>query len=162
MTLIELLITVVITGLILAPIAASLFLGLRTTDGTLLRLHESHDRQLLSTYFPRDVLSAESEPDTQAGCSPPSYPNKLRLEWSERIGVTNTYVAAYQTAPEGADWKLNRHFCINGVLTESVTVAHRLKDSNAAIFTSVDESVTLTLTDTSDRQYSLTASRRIS
>ncbi len=162
MTLIELLIAIVITGLILAPIAASLFLGLRATDGTILRLNESHDRQLLSTYFPRDILSADSAPDTNAGCSPPLHSNKLRVEWDEKIGATtDTYVSAYQIVPEGTEWVLNRHLCINGTLTETVTVAHQLKDSNSATFTSAGETVTLTLTDTSDREYSLTGSRRI-
>jgi prepilin-type N-terminal cleavage/methylation domain-containing protein len=59
-TLVELIITVAITGLLMSAIAGALIVGLKTTDATSARMSESHDAQVTSAYLANDVQSASS------------------------------------------------------------------------------------------------------
>lgn len=55
MTLTEMLITVVILGLIMVPLANAMIGFIRLTDDTTQRLNESHDIQTAAAYFAQDV-----------------------------------------------------------------------------------------------------------
>lgn len=54
-TLIEVLVSIVILGIIIAPLSAGLIAFLRNTDDTTARLSESHDMQISAAYFAKDV-----------------------------------------------------------------------------------------------------------
>jgi type II secretory pathway pseudopilin PulG len=58
-TIVELVVGIVVTGIILGSIAAALIVVMRTTDGTVSRLNESHDVQIGSAYLAQDVQSAD-------------------------------------------------------------------------------------------------------
>ena len=60
LTLIELLIGIVLTGVITSAMFGALFLGLHTIDKTNDRIEGSNDTQLIASYFTSDVASAES------------------------------------------------------------------------------------------------------
>ena len=57
LTLIELLITITILGIIAAPLSAALIIYFQHTDDTTSRLSLSHDAQIASSYFTQDVQS---------------------------------------------------------------------------------------------------------
>jgi prepilin-type N-terminal cleavage/methylation domain-containing protein len=57
LTLIELLITITILGIIAAPLSAALITYFQHTDDTTSRLSLSHDAQIASSYFTQDVQS---------------------------------------------------------------------------------------------------------
>lgn len=56
-TLVELLITVVIMGIISLSLGSAFTSFLQNTDTTIRRLYESHDAQISATYFAQDVAS---------------------------------------------------------------------------------------------------------
>jgi prepilin-type N-terminal cleavage/methylation domain-containing protein len=62
-TLIELLITVALMGIVMVALASALFVGFRTTQDTNTSLDQSNAEQLVSLYLTRDVQGA----DTVAG-----------------------------------------------------------------------------------------------
>jgi prepilin-type N-terminal cleavage/methylation domain-containing protein len=66
LTLIEILISVVILGIIMGAIANALIVGFRTTDETTQRFSESHDAQIASATLAKDIQSAVSIADTSA------------------------------------------------------------------------------------------------
>lgn len=60
MTLIELLISISVLGIIIGPITISMMLGLLSTNGTKERISDSAGAQLLSAYFVTDVESSKT------------------------------------------------------------------------------------------------------
>ena len=54
-TLVELLVTIVVLGILVAPLSAVVISYLKNTDATTARLSESHDAQLATSYFAQDV-----------------------------------------------------------------------------------------------------------
>lgn len=57
LTLVEMLVTIAILGIIIVPLANALIGFVRNTDDTTRRLSESHDAQIMVAYFARDVQS---------------------------------------------------------------------------------------------------------
>lgn len=57
-TLIELLVTVVVIGIAIAPITASIFLGIRTEGDVQARLSQNNGAHLLNSYFGPDAQNA--------------------------------------------------------------------------------------------------------
>lgn len=104
-TLIELLLVVVITGVVAVPFGGVVLSILRNTDDTTSRLSESHDVQIASAYFARDVSavgvrdwsdsagsypllqSVELDPTAAGGrypCGAASLPSAVvRLAWDD-------------------------------------------------------------------------------
>ncbi len=60
MTLVELLITIVILGVVIAPLTMSMYLGLTTAKAARQTVTDSTGAQLLTAYFPKDVQSSDS------------------------------------------------------------------------------------------------------
>lgn len=58
LTLIEMLVTIAILGIIILPLSNALIGVIRNTDDTTRRLSESHDAQIMVAYFAQDVQSA--------------------------------------------------------------------------------------------------------
>jgi prepilin-type N-terminal cleavage/methylation domain-containing protein len=68
-TLPELLLSIVILGVIAGPIAASMIVGLRSTDASAQRVGEANGAQLLSTWFEPDTLNADTVTVDDVDCS---------------------------------------------------------------------------------------------
>lgn len=68
-TLVEVLITVTILGIIGSAVTASMIIGLRTTDATINRLVDSQDAQLAAAFFGTDVQEAD-EVNTETCVNP--------------------------------------------------------------------------------------------
>ena len=153
-TLVELLMAIVLSGIILAPLAAGVLVGLRTTEETSNRLSGSNDAQLLAAWLTPDLQSTGNQagdvvvaPAANTECSGVS--NLLRLRWRETPGATTTtYVAAYAIVA-GADgrWFLTRFFCVNGGAATTHVVGRNLASSTAATVATAGQKVTMTVTE---------------
>lgn len=167
-TLVELLITIVITGVIVGVISTAMIVGLHADASTRTRLAESHDAQLVSVYLPPDLQSTSGDvvaaPATNTECS--GGPNFLRLKWTEQLttgGATTTYVAAYRIAqdPTSGEWQLVRYSCTNGGAATTIVVAHNLKadctDPDCTVVLSGTQ-VKMRLTEASTDGYTYTIS----
>jgi prepilin-type N-terminal cleavage/methylation domain-containing protein len=124
-TLPELLITVVITSVIVLCLSSAFVVAAKTTVAANIRLQESHDAQLLTTYFPADAASAnqvETNPAAIIGskCPVPGDPVVL-FTWTES-GVRRD---AFYGRPAGA-LQLVRQYCENNVQISRVTVVKTL------------------------------------
>lgn len=62
-TLVELVITISITGIIMGAVATALIAGFRITDETNARIAHSHDRHIVAAYFANDVQGAAAPTD---------------------------------------------------------------------------------------------------
>src|SRR2546423_15487612 len=102
-TLIELLIAIVVSGLILGAVTTGFLVTMAGSRNVHDRFVESHDAQLLSTYFPSDVQSANptliDDPDVPE-CGSTSGNHVIRLLWTESDGTSKTvFSASYRTSP---------------------------------------------------------------
>lgn len=93
MTLIELLMSVAILGLIIGPVAASLMLSFMTSRGTREMINDSASAQLLASYAPTDIQSARYifvPPYSPApGVTCGEGEAVLRLEWDDADPATS-------------------------------------------------------------------------
>lgn len=121
-TLIELLVVVAVLPLVVGAIAVGMISTFQNGDTTKTRLSDSHDAQITSTYFVRDVESAQFvSTSTTPLCG--SDPQLLGLSWSSltSAGAVLTNNASYSIAPTTNT--LVRTYCGNGAPTTSV-LAH--------------------------------------
>ena len=152
-TLIELVITVAIMGIVSAALLGIVFQYAKTTGDTSARLNESTDEQFVSTYWQNDVSSlgrrslavatATFSTDQSVfvgsagpgGCGSATGPVAVAFAWSEfAVGATapadpwasTPQQVAYVTVPSGGRLLLQRVRCKNGVAGAPQTVAHNL------------------------------------
>ncbi|HWC33724.1 MAG TPA: prepilin-type N-terminal cleavage/methylation domain-containing protein [Mycobacteriales bacterium] len=112
-TLVELLIVVTILPLIVGAITAGFITTLNNRDTTTARLMDSHDAQITSTYFVRDVKSAQYVATSGTTvCGTASY--LVGLSWSaaNSSGTVITYYVAYTL--DAAHSTVNRISCQSG------------------------------------------------
>jgi prepilin-type N-terminal cleavage/methylation domain-containing protein len=140
-TLVELLISIVVIGIIMSTIAASLMFVLRTSNTASNRIDDSRGAQGLATYFTADAQStAHTTPivagvdqgfDTAAniwGCGailpPAPSANVVSLAWVDGGGKSRR---AYRYEQRSGDWVLVRYSCVNGgTPTQALVVARGL------------------------------------
>ncbi|MCA1710635.1 MAG: prepilin-type N-terminal cleavage/methylation domain-containing protein [Actinobacteria bacterium] len=180
-TLVEMLVAIIITGVVMAPLGTAIVVGLRTTDATNTRLAESHDAQFLGEYLVPDLQSAaQVEPaPTTTVCSSDGTGGVLRLRWSDPASTTMSVpvVVTYVVQTVGTERQLHRILCTGAtpVLGSDVVVAHALSASGptvacasaAGATTSCSSPttpalVTVTATAASGYSYAVTGSRRTS
>lgn len=149
-TLTEVLVTVVILSVIILPLGNALIGLIRLTDGTSRRLDESHDIQLLTSYFTNDVQSVGARdwtaypyPLTQSVelAAPPTggrYPcgtaatpaAVLRLAWDDPTGggpVPQVVRVAYVVQTVAGARQLHRLTCVGSATpTSDLVVVHNL------------------------------------
>jgi prepilin-type N-terminal cleavage/methylation domain-containing protein len=177
-TLIELIISVVITSFITLVIASCIIVGLKTTDATAARLAESHDAQMLSTYLVADVQSASESgvntaAGTSSGCGPAgdegsytSDSNVLRFSWTQTEPAPAVdYTASYRLAKNSStgEWQLRRNACKDGAAATSTVVARQLADPSTSppvVDISHLPAISLTLTEPSGYKFTVEAIRR--
>jgi prepilin-type N-terminal cleavage/methylation domain-containing protein len=121
LTLPELLISMVILTVIIGPLSGALIVYMRNSEATVIRMSESQDVQLLTTYFAGDVQSLgirapnlsllrsvgnSSYPCTTTGTS------VLLLAWDEFNGNTKTTIRVnYVVRVVGTERRLVRVIC---------------------------------------------------
>jgi len=158
-TLVELLISVVILGIIAAPLAGVVLGYLKNADATSARLSESHDVQIAAAYFAQDVeslgvrdysdtttfdhplvQSAETDVAADGGtypCGPAGTPAAVvRLAWDDWDGVPSSSgtPTLVRTAYVVQGTELHRLVCRgSSAVTADVVLAHNLVSPFAAV-----------------------------
>jgi len=136
MTLVELLITVTILGIIMTSLSAAMIVILRSERPIKDHLSESKDITFLQAWIPNDLASASSrniDPLFQPS-SRTTLPgtNVLTLDRADisTSGVTTNYVVSYRYVLVGDEWQLQRYEIRNvGLAAQTIAkvgVAHQL------------------------------------
>lgn len=152
-TLIEMVISVAILGIVSAALLGIVLQYLQTVTDTSARLNESTDQQFVSTYWQNDVSSlgrrnlnvASGSFTTEQsvfvgmagpdGCGSSAGSVVVAFAWNEfPVGVSapadpwsfTPHGVAYVTEPQGTRLLLQRIRCRNGVSSSPRTIAHNL------------------------------------
>jgi Tfp pilus assembly protein PilV len=172
-SLIELLIAISITTIIMAPIASSIFVGLRTTGATQNRVQESVGANLLSSYLTPDVqnaVTAATNTTEVAGTCPAPLQN-VALLLTTQPGISS--ISYYQGT--GANARvLYRRVCTSGAVSSTSAISRSLAPTTGVSFACTPapcgtnwQSVAATLSqqvapfDTSPYVATVTAARRV-
>ena len=136
MTLVELLMTVTILGIIMTSLSAAMIVILRTERPIKDHLSESKDITFLQAWIPNDLASATSrniEPLFQPSATTDLLgTNVLTLNRADisASGMTSNFVVSYRYVQSGDEWQLRRYEIRNvGLTNQTVTqvgVAHQL------------------------------------
>ena len=128
-TLVELLITSIIVGIVTFAVGTALLIGIKTTFETGERLGQSNSSQLLGQYLLPDIASAapggvNTSPGAPFGCSgpAPAGPSVLALTWTNEFTGSATRAVYRYEAPD-----LLRYTCTPGGSPSRTTVARELK-----------------------------------
>jgi prepilin-type N-terminal cleavage/methylation domain-containing protein len=132
MTLVEVVITVALLGIVIGPIALSMVFGLAHSSGTRDRIVDSASAQLASSYLPGDIQSADTVATSGTGC--PSSLNvatdtvRLLLGWDRpRQGPTvNTNVVYFTRQTLDGPLELHRAQCTDGEAETTTLVVQHL------------------------------------
>ena len=136
MTLVELLITVTILGIIMTSLSAAMIVILRTERPIKDHLSESKDITFLQAWIPNDLASASSrnidplhQPSPRTTLPGTNVLTLNRADISTSY-VTTNYVVSYRYVQVGEEWQLQRYEIRNvGLTTQTLTkvgVAHQL------------------------------------
>lgn len=144
-TLIELMATIAIIGVIAAALTGVVLSYLKTTVATESRLTESHDVQFVAAYWQRDVASIgvrgydsgtktfplQQSVDVTPACSLPSGTTVVTLAWSEYTSLDSTALpdavtVSYVAQANGSSFDLIRRRCSGATIDSTVEVAHSL------------------------------------
>jgi hypothetical protein len=147
MTLMETVIAMGILGVIIGPIAGSMFLGLITTNGTRDRIVDSAAVQLVSSYFPGDVQSAGGNGTGTGvfisgsdGC-PTSFSGAtdsalLRMRWRDPSDTSKyTTVVYFSRSSPTVGLTLHRAQCTTGEAEDTTLLVQHLKASGGFVVT---------------------------
>jgi len=139
LTLPEVMIAITILAIIVVPLTEALIGFVRNTDATTRRMNESHDIQLASTYFSRDIQNlGVRDPSTLAplqSVNNPAYPcgsgtAVLSLAWDDPTTVSGPATVirvTYLVRDVGAEHQLRRLLCRgSGTVQSDIVVAHNL------------------------------------
>ena len=124
-TLIELVITLVLLPLIIGGIVAAVLAGFQDSNGISARLADSHDAQITSAYFVRDIeTSQQVSTNTASSLCPTSGTARQLLGLSWPSGGSRVYVS-YGISTTASPPTLIRRFCSGGIESDT-TVSHGL------------------------------------
>jgi len=98
MTLVELLISIAILGLIIGPLVIAMYMGLSTAKAATGRTTDSTAAQLLSAYFPTDVESSDAVRTSGFTCG--GAQTAVEFEWTDAGTGVKTDVE-YTLIPSG-------------------------------------------------------------
>jgi prepilin-type N-terminal cleavage/methylation domain-containing protein len=150
-TLVELVVTVAIVGIVVVALTGMVISYLKTSVSTQKRLTESHDVQFASAYWQRDVasigvrsttydptdtvhsfplLQSVAKNGSLASCALPAGTAVVTLAWSQ-YDVTDpdhpkTVTVSYVAQPSGSRYELIRRRCTGSTIDGTVTVADNL------------------------------------
>jgi prepilin-type N-terminal cleavage/methylation domain-containing protein len=142
LTLPEVMIAITILAIIVVPLTEALIGFVRNTDATTRRMNESHDIQLASTYFTRDIQKLgvrdwssatltllQSVNNPTYPCTGPGTP-VLSLAWDDPTTVSGPPTVirvTYLVRDVGTEHQLRRLLCRGSATVESdIVVAHNL------------------------------------
>jgi prepilin-type N-terminal cleavage/methylation domain-containing protein len=144
-TLIELVLTVAIIGVVTTALTGVIISYLKTTVDTQSRLTESHDVQFAAAYWQRDVASIgvrgwdstsktfplQQSVDVTPTCGLPAGTTVVTLAWSEYTSLDSTVTpttvtVSYVAQPDGAGYDLFRVRCTGSTVDSTVEVTHSL------------------------------------
>ncbi|HZQ79790.1 MAG TPA: hypothetical protein VFE55_20850 [Acidimicrobiia bacterium] len=142
MTLVELLVATIISGIIISAMAAAFFVVVHHRDPAEDRLLRSQDAQILANYVAQDAASSgdQTVPEVSltdpASCTDPNPPVAgsssliVRMKWSATTlaGATVTKVVNYNKVGD----TVLRLYCSGGSVTSDVTVAHSVASVTAS------------------------------
>lgn len=165
-TLVELLVAIVILGVITVPLSGTVMSALKNTGTTGDRMDLSHDAQLSSSYFARDVAAVGiRDYDHVSGNSLPFKPSvqrdaaydqggytcggagtptaALRLlsdAWDPATSMTTpeTVVVAYYLMTVAGSTELHRMKCTGSAAPVDVLIAHNVKPGSVTVTCSSD------------------------
>jgi prepilin-type N-terminal cleavage/methylation domain-containing protein len=142
LTLPEVMIAITILAIIVAPLTEALIGFVRNTDATTRRMNQSHDIQLASAYFGRDIQKLGvhdwSSPTLALlqSVNNPNYPctgpgtTILSLAWDDPTtvsGAPTVIRVTYLVRDVGAEHQLRRLLCRgSGTVESDLVVAHNL------------------------------------
>jgi prepilin-type N-terminal cleavage/methylation domain-containing protein len=155
-TLIELIITIFMLGVVIAPLTAVVILQLKNTDSTSARMSESHDAQLAGAYFAQDAqaigvrgaYTSTAEPsfvqsvETNAAAGGGLYPcgtggtpdAVVRLAWDDYDDATVASRTQKRIAYVVEGSELHRIECAaSSAVVSDLTIAHELVAPFASI-----------------------------
>jgi len=128
-TLIELLISVILLGIIIVPLTGAFIDGINSTTASQKRLSQSRSPMFTNAYFAEDAQSAEAggvktTADTTTPTCGGGGTNVVSFAWSEGTNPNPVlqYGASYVLAPSGAKTVLKRNYCGPGG-TSTIVVA---------------------------------------
>ena len=169
-TLVEVLISVSLLGLITGAATASMITATNAAHVTAQRSHESTDAQLISAFLVRDAQAAGgSNPSTGMvdssigvntapafdACTPAT--TRVRFTWNdwESVATSHAMVASY--ALNTATHELTRRSCRDGVTTGDMVLGTRVADFTAVcsplVCPGLPNLVTVTVTEVADPAY---------
>ena len=136
MTLVELLITVTILGIIMTSLSAAMIVILRSERPIKDHLSESKDITFLQAWIPNDLASASSrnidplyQPSSRTTLPGTTVLTLDRADISTS-GITTSYIVSYRYVSVGDEWQLQRYEIRKvGLATQTITkvgVAHQL------------------------------------
>jgi prepilin-type N-terminal cleavage/methylation domain-containing protein len=160
-TLIEVLVSLVITGMIALAVGGAFVLFMSTNERSLDQQAIARDQFWLSSWFLADAQSAtEFAADEEVavscdgvpGYEPDTSRNVVQLRWADETSETPTeYEVNYRAQRASTDepWRLDRFFCEGGTEAERVTVVQALADTLTFPPSIEEESARLTIRLTS-------------
>lgn len=125
-TLLELVVVIMVLGIIVPVISASIITGLKTAEGTADRIGLSHDAKLTGIYLVPDIQSAETVTLGSSACTSATGTPIASFAWDEDgVSVLTTYVA------DTTKHDLVRTVCRDAIQQDdrTVTVANNLSDT---------------------------------
>ena len=127
-TMIEVLMTIVVSGILIVGLAAGIMTYMRSADATKALLGETGELQIAASHFATDVQSAESvsvAPTGVCNTTPPitdaAVLNLNWRDWTSATASTDVRVSYYYTA---ATNELHRVACRNGTADTTTLVRH--------------------------------------
>jgi prepilin-type N-terminal cleavage/methylation domain-containing protein len=173
-TLIELMISIVLLGIIIVPLTNAMISGLRITTEAQQRLSETRSPLFTSAYFADDAQSADATGIAIGAAQIPSCgsgTNVVSFDWIEHDqngNPTIQYHASYAIATVGAQKTLTRSYCRGSGTPDVATVAPVLGANGscgrpACAFVdspSLPRVLTLTATTPNNGSFTLKATRR--
>lgn len=125
LTVIEILLSVVLTATLVGALSAALLVALRTTPTTEDRIDDARSTRMLSTWLSQDTMSTPPFlPETSAGgfdvataATPTNNrcggdgTNVLHMRWTETVFAPVSYVANYRFVVEGDAARIYRLIC---------------------------------------------------
>jgi type II secretory pathway component PulJ len=135
----ELLIAIVILSVIIGPLVGALTVYMRNNEQTVARMSESHDIQLASFYFSRDIQSlgvrdlttlqlVRSVNNTAHACDGPG-DSIVLLAWDDPDPSTGNHIVSVNylvREDAGGEQQLRRLECRDSVLQSDLVVVHNL------------------------------------
>lgn len=137
-TLIEVVVSIVLLGIVMVPLTAAFIQGLRRSGEVSDRLARSADLQRITSFWTRDVGNVDSDgvnnryPDpNQPGvfitetCGPlgAGVTHLVSLRWDGKIEGATPKIATWVLEGEGTDAKLKRRYCESGQQLDEAIMA---------------------------------------